>query len=134
MKTLTKQKTHVATIRDVDMSIMQEVCLLLDLREEYFLDQYNQYERFVLVAVAPSHAEIIRYSKLFRSFWNNEWSIRNNHFIHYCERFKVDAGSDHANKTYFNLHDASELANDELFMAKFEEIRRIILRKAGVRW
>lgn len=135
MKTLTKQKSHVTTVRDVDMSILQEICLMFHISSEtYFKDQYAQYERFVEIAVPPTQMKAVRYSKLFRGFWNNEWAIRNKTFLDYCEKFKVQPDSKHCEDTYYNLHCAIRLAGEEIFMAKFEEIRRIILRKAGHVW
>jgi len=130
MGTLTKQKTQVATVRALDQSVMQEICMMFRISEpSYFKDQYHQYEHFVEIAVAPSHMQAVRYSKLFRGFWNNEWAIRNKRFVEFLESSKIPSGSIDSEKKYFFIHDAVRLAGDDLFMAKFNEILMMILRK-----
>lgn len=135
MKTLTKTYTHTARVRDLDISIQGEVCLILGITDEFYCqDQYRAYEHFTLVCCSESHMKTVRYSKIFRGFWNNEWAQRNQSFLRMIERHFRSGHtftSEQAYDAYLNYNSTENLINDEDFMARVESVMEIIKNIGG---
>jgi hypothetical protein len=130
MRTLTRKKRPAATVRRLDSSVMQEICLLLNLSEEaYFQHQYKVYEEFITLAChADQYRNYIRYSPLFSRFWINEWAMRNKRrFVPVLENQDYLSPQDAA-ADYYYLHDAEVLASDAGLISRYQEIAGIILR------
>lgn len=78
MKTLTP-KTHIAKVRQQNLTQIDRVCELLKwTREQFCKHQYHEYENFVKLACVdfPEIANDIRYSPIFRGMFNHTWMQR----------------------------------------------------------
>lgn len=87
MKTTLTPKTHIGRIRLQNATQLQRVCELLKwTHEDYCRHQYEEYEEFVKRACIdiPESANKLRYSSVFRGFYNQQWTFRNIGFIAYA--------------------------------------------------
>ena len=149
MKTLTS-KTHIGTVRKENLTQLQMICTLLNWsHEKYCNHQYSQYEEFIKRACKdlPDAETLLRYSSIFRGFFNQEWSLRNqSEFLfeaqemtkHICEVNAcgdliyiegVPNGHYKIVYEYLTLHDARALFYDEAFANKYCNVIDLILKK-----
>ncbi|MFD2874074.1 hypothetical protein ACFS5N_16445 [Mucilaginibacter ximonensis] len=130
MKTLTIPATHIGKVRDRQAEELGEICALLGYTPEHYCwDQYRQYESFVAMACENKY-ELMRpilTSPLYRGFWNNEWSARNQQkFLPAAYECKFDVPEMRAEYRY--IHDAKQLYTDENFYNRFENVVRMICK------
>jgi hypothetical protein len=128
-KTLTPpNETHIATVRSRNVIQMTEVCDLLQWQpEQYCQHQFEQYIRFTdeLAYFSEKLKQRLRYSDVFRGFWNNEWARRNaNNFL----PFAWDSLFELSDLTaeYIYTHDAIRLIHDDAFYNRFENALKLI--------
>ena len=151
MKTLTSA-THIGKVRTQNLTQLQRVCELLNWsHEKYCNHQFSQYEDFINRACRdlPKAENLLRYSSIFRGFYNQEWSLRTQsdflpHAIemtkHICEVDRcgdliyvegVPNGHYTLVAEYLTLHEARGLFYDEVFAVKYCNIIDLILKKRG---
>lgn len=139
MKTLTKHKTHIAQVRQVNATQIDRVCELLDwTKMQYCQHQYNEYEKFItrLCEDLPKATNPIRYSSIFRGFWCNEWMLRTElEFMPYADgvtedifevdqsgKLIIDKGIEYGDSQlayeYYQIHNAKGLFYNEGFAVK----------------
>ncbi|MBD1394292.1 hypothetical protein [Mucilaginibacter glaciei] len=127
-KELIIKRTHIALVRAENNSQLSEVCELLEWTEEHYCKhQFYQYQMFVksLCEGWPAVRFEIEYSPLFRGFFNNEWSSRNDtDFLPFSYDCKFDVP--YMLEEYLFIHSYKRLLNDELFMMRFEHVRAMI--------
>ncbi|MGZ3753615.1 MAG: hypothetical protein ACXVAY_01570 [Mucilaginibacter sp.] len=126
MKTLIK--SHITKERERQMTTMEAVCDLLNwTKSDYCWYQYAQYERFVcrLAIDYPEMRTWLRYSAVFRGFWNREWAARDEkEFMPFAYDVKFDAKE--LLSEYLYLNDHLTLIYDEAFYNRFEHILKLI--------
>ncbi|MEO7212625.1 hypothetical protein [Mucilaginibacter sp.] len=122
------RRTHIAEVRETNTSQMGEVCDLLGWTIDQYTDyQFYQYQMFVweLCKGWPMVRKEIEYSPVFRGFWNNEWSHRNQHeFLPFAYDIKYDKWQ--MLEEYRLLNDHEALLNDDAFLIRYEHVRRLI--------
>lgn len=133
MKTLTKT-THIGQVRQANLTQIERVCELLGwTREQYCAQQYEVYEAYVarLCRGLPKAADYLRYSPVFRGWFNHEWMLRTAlEFLPYAEKMCEDvcevdisgeliydeglaSGDVMLMQEYLFIHDARRLYYDE---------------------
>lgn len=130
MKLAIKKESHIAQVRQSDLTLTQKVQNILGWsHQQYCNHQYEQYEAFIAreCAMHPDIAQILRYSETFRGFWNNEWIIRNQQEFMSFAPDAVD-GIDEVDE-YMYIHSHQRLINDMFFMNKYECILKQILKQ-----
>ncbi|RYF25166.1 MAG: hypothetical protein EOO42_04355 [Flavobacteriales bacterium] len=80
MKTLTKTSS-IAKIKQFDLTQKQQVCELLQWSEQMYFDfmfqQYNDFLNRLFFGYPQQMLNEVAQSPVFRGFWNNEVSFRN---------------------------------------------------------
>jgi hypothetical protein len=131
MKPLTIHHTHIGKVRANQADELMAVCELLEVTPEYYCwDQYRQYEDFVALACRNNEhlALPILTSPLYRGFWNNEWSDRNQKlFLPSAYDCKFDISEMRAEYRY--IHDSNRLYYCESFYSRFENILTMIFNE-----
>ena len=127
MNTITKNTTHISAVRAQQISQMQAVCEALRWTEEqYCLHQFEEYELFASAIAKdyPERRQQIRYSPVFRGFFNNEWAARNDEFLFFAYDVKYDI--DLAEQEYLYTHNYLTLINDDAFFERFNSLLKLI--------
>ena len=129
MRTLTQPKTHIAQIRQTDKSLTEEVCNIIGWSHEEYCDyQFNNYIEFVDRMFDRWPAEManqVKYSSVFRGFWNNEVSFRNQtEFLPFAKFEPTD--SPVIISEFLYTHNPISLMHDDLFMMKYNSVLEII--------
>ena len=123
-----KITTHIAKIRKQQSTQLEEVCSLLKWSEEqYCWHQYEQYERFIHVNCGTMIylRRELRYSNLFRGFWNNAWAKRNEvEFLPFAYECKYD--SDYLLEEYLHINSYERLLHNTEFMNEYDQILKLI--------
>lgn len=120
--------SHISEVREQQASQMDEVCQVLSWSAmKYCMHQFSQYERFVemLAGHDVRLKSKLRFSPVFRGFWNNEWAMRNE------KEFLPFSGDVAFTKAwileeYLFINDAERLINDDRFYNRFEHILKHI--------
>lgn len=133
MKTLTQPKTHIAKVRQSDKSLIEEVCNLIGWSYEQYCEyQFNNYIQFVDRMFEHWPAEManqVKYSSVFRGFWNNEASLRNQtEFMPFARFEPID--SPVILSEFLYTHCPLQLMHDDLFMMKYNHVLDIIRKEA----
>lgn len=118
-------KTHIAKIRQTDLTQIEEVCNLLGWSfERYCEHQFHNYNEFIdrLFSGYPVEmANQVRYSAVFRGFWNNEASLRNQtEFLPFAKYEPND--SPVILSEFLYTHSPLTLLHDDLFMTKYNRV------------
>lgn len=122
------RKTHIETVRESHCNLMDNICDILSWTQEDFCNhQFAEYEGFARLVARdyPAYRERIRYSPVFRGFFNNEWAKRNE--LNFMP-FAVDSAFSKLwiLDEYLYMNDAEVLWRDEAFYIRFESILKHI--------
>ena len=132
MKTLTKAKTHIEKVRQTDKSATEEVCALIGWSVDYYCEfQFCKYLEFIdrmFEGCPPSMVNQVKYSKVFRGFWNNEAALRNQtEFLPFAKYEPVN--SENLLPEFEFTHNPISLMHDDLFMMKYNNVLQIIRKE-----
>lgn len=131
MKTLTKNPTHIAQVRNYNLTINEEVQRILGWsHDRYCQHQFLQYELFAKLDFCNYKPLIdtLRHSSVFRGFFNNEWNRRNEEdFL----PFATDCDLDPCDimEEYQYIHSPTRLLNDFGFVRRYEAVLTIVLKE-----
>jgi len=125
-------KTHIAKVRQSDRSQIEEVCNLIGWSfDRYCEHQFSNYIEFVdrLFAGWPTEmANQVKYSSVFRGFWNNEASYRNQtEFLPFARLEPSD--SPVLLSEFIYTHSPLALMHDDVFMTKYNRVLEIIRKE-----
>ena len=132
MRTITKTANHITQVRNSDANQIQQVCRLLGWSyEDYCNFQFEKYLEFVdrvFIGFPDIMANQVKYSAVFRGFWNNEASFRNHTeflpFAKYEETQSPDLISE-----FLYIHDPRALVMDDLFITKYNRVIDLIRKE-----
>jgi|SRR6185437_11120475 len=120
--------THIAEVREQQANQMDEVCALLEWsRDKYCRHQFSEYEKFcqLLAGFDPELKRRLRYSPVFRGFWNNEWASRNaTDFLPFAT--ECENGPAWILEEYLFINSAARLIMCNAFARRFEKILKSI--------
>jgi len=95
---------------------------------EFCLHQYEAYENFIALDLrhAPELINYVRYSELFRKFWNAEWHRRNLiEFLPFAEDNNMSLTD--LRGEYLFMHSVERLLNQPAFLNGYEDLLRFII-------
>jgi hypothetical protein len=131
MKTLSKQSTHIGKVRESDLTTTEQVQKVLEwTHEQYCNHQYEEYESFLARENIehPVICQELRYSEIFRGFWINEWTLRNQQeFLPFALDCEMDVA--YITDEYLFINNHKRLINDHFFMDKYEYMLNLILKQ-----
>jgi hypothetical protein len=146
MKTLS-HTSHIATIRQANQTQMQQVCQLLGWTlNQYCQHQYYTYEKLIerICYGYPAIAQQMRYSPVFRGFFNQEWALRTQtEFLPFAHDLVQDIlqvnhhgqletilgtpyGDAYLHDEYAYIHNPMLLVNNHAFMHKYNNLLHLI--------
>lgn len=146
MKTITKI-SHIEQVRQSTFTLAEQVCRILNWSHEEYCDfQFAKYNAFIdlLFAKFPLIGQQVRYSSVFRGFWNNEVCFRNEiEFLPFATEMTEDIyeinadgeliiapafpyGHEGLVNEFLFIHSIPRLINHELFMMKYNNILEVI--------
>lgn len=122
--------SHIAIVRKTNANALTQVCAALGWSEEkYCCHQYQEYENFckLITRNCPELRNKLRYSPVFRGFFNNEWAARNaKHFLPFALR-EHELGALWVLDEYLFVHNSERLLfSENPFYIRFEHILKSI--------
>lgn len=128
MKTTLQHTTHITRTRQERATLIERICELLNWsHDQYCWHQYEQYELFLsqICAGYPVIYYQLRYSSVFRGFFNITWDVRTKQeFLPFAKDF--EPGDAYLVDEYLLIHNYRRLLNDDEFMMEYNHILRLI--------